>query len=67
MSKFIDAMGKACPMPVVLAKKEIDAGERNITVAVDNEIAVGNLKRLAAGSGLEAKVETVDGGFHVIF
>ena len=56
MSKFIDAMGKACPMPVVLAKKEIDAGERNITVAVDNEIAVGNLKRLAAGSGLEAKV-----------
>ena len=67
MSKFIDAMGKACPMPVVLAKKEIDAGERNITVAVDNEIAVGNLKRLAAGSGLEAKVETVAGGFHVIF
>ena len=67
MSKFIDAMGKACPMPVVLAKKEIDAGERNITVAVDNEIAVGNLKRLAAGSGLEVKVETVAGGFHVIF
>ena len=28
MSKFIDAFGKACPMPVVLAKKELDAGER---------------------------------------
>lgn len=67
MSKFIDAFGKACPMPVVLAKKEIDAGERDITVAVDNEIAVGNLKRLAAGSGIEVKVENVEGGFHVIF
>ena len=67
MSKFIDAFGKACPMPVVLAKKEIDAGERDITVAVDNEIAVGNLKRLADSNGIETKVETVEGGFHVIF
>ncbi len=67
MSKFIDAMGKACPMPVVLAKKEIDAGERDITVAVDNEIAVGNLKRLAAGNGIDVKVENVEGGFNVIF
>ena len=47
MSKFIDAFGKACPMPVVLAKKELDAGEKDLTVAVDNEIAVGNLRRLA--------------------
>ena len=67
MSKFIDAMGKACPMPVVLAKKEIDAGERDITVAVDNEIAVGNLKRLADGCGIDVKVEETEGGFHVIF
>lgn len=67
MSKFIDAFGKACPMPVVLAKKEIDAGERDLTVAVDNEIAVGNLKRLADSNGIETKVETVEGGFHVIF
>ena len=62
MSKFIDAFGKACPMPVVLAKKELDAGEKDLTVAVDNEIAVGNLKRLAGSNGLEVKVENVEGG-----
>ena len=56
MSKFIDAFGKACPMPVVLAKKELDAGEKDLTVAVDNEIAVGNLKRLAGSNGIEVKV-----------
>lgn len=68
MSKFIDARGKACPMPVVLAKKEIDKGERDLTVAVDNEIAVGNLTRLAQNSGIEVKTEkTGDNCFNVIF
>lgn len=67
MSKFIDAFGKACPMPVVLAKKELDAGEKDLTVAVDNEIAVGNIRRLADSNGIEVKVENVEGGFHVIF
>ena len=28
----IDARGKACPLPVVLAKKALDAGERDVTV-----------------------------------
>lgn len=68
MSKYIDARGKACPMPVILAKKEIDGGEKNLTVAVDNEIAVGNLTRLAQNSGIEVKIEkTDDGCFNVIF
>ncbi len=68
MAKFIDARGKACPMPVVLAKKEIDGGERNITVAVDNEIAVGNLTRLAQNNGIEVRTEKVnDDCFNVIF
>ena len=55
MPKFIDARGKACPMPVVLAKREIDSGEINITVAVDNEMAVENLKRLATNSNIEVR------------
>lgn len=47
----IDARGKACPLPVVLAKKALDAGERDVTVLVDNAVAVENLRRLAAASG----------------
>ena len=48
--KYINAAGKQCPMPVVMAKKEIDAGEKDLVVAVDNPIAVENLKRLASKS-----------------
>ena len=33
---FVDALGKACPMPVIMAKKEIDAGNTAFVVAVDN-------------------------------
>ena len=67
MAKYIDARGKACPMPVILAKKEIDNGERDITITVDNEIAVENLKRLAADSGIEVKTEKNGNDFNVTF
>ena len=68
MAKYIDARGKACPMPVILAKKEIDNGETDLTVVVDNEIAVGNLSRLASNCGIEVKTEEIeDGCYNVIF
>lgn len=67
MSKYIDARGKACPMPVVLAKKEIDSGEQNLTVAVDNEIAVENLKRLASDKGIVVNVNKKGKDFEVVF
>ena len=44
--KIIDAFGMQCPKPLVLAKKEIDAGCRELSVQVDNETAVKNLTRL---------------------
>ncbi len=58
---FLDAKGKACPLPVIMAKKELDAGCGNLTVAVDDDIAVQNLSRLAASRGLQVTVETKDG------
>ena len=48
----IDARGKACPMPVILAKKEIDGGCQDITVLVDNRTAVENLTRLGNSAGM---------------
>ena len=67
MNQFVDALGKACPTPVILAKKEIDAGNTAFVVAVDNEIAVENLKKLADSQGYTASVEARDGNFHVSF
>lgn len=52
MATRIDAIGKACPMPVILAKKALDSGAGDITVLVDNHTAVENLTRLAESQGM---------------
>ena len=41
----VDARGEQCPIPVVRTKKVLDGilGDAEITVLVDNEIAVQNL------------------------
>ena len=57
MGKVIDARGKACPMPVVLAKQQMDAGEDTFTIQVDNTVAVQNLQRLADSQGFRTTVE----------
>ena len=45
--KEIDARGLACPQPVILTRKAMLAGEKQLIVRVDNAAAVENLKRLA--------------------
>ena len=65
--KYINALGKQCPMPVVLAKKEIDSGHREFVVAVDNKTAVENLKRLAGSCGMAAEIMENDGHYKVYF
>ncbi len=62
---IIDAFGKPCPLPLMLAKKEIDAGCRDLSVRVDNETAVKNLSRLGAKTGLEVRVDAIEGGYLV--
>jgi len=47
MAKTIDARGLSCPQPVLLAKKAIAENEE-MTVLVDNDTAVENIRRLAA-------------------
>lgn len=65
MSKLVDALGKACPMPVVMTKKEMDNGEETIITKVDNKIAVENLKRLADSAGYSVAVKENDGLYQV--
>ena len=67
MKKIIDAKGKACPMPVIMAKKEIDLGTKFFSVDVDNSIAVENLKKLANSQGFETKIEEKEGVYTVHF
>ena len=50
----IDAMGKQCPIPVVLARKAMRESPPNETlhIFVDNEIATQNLEKMATAMGL---------------
>lgn len=63
MSTIIDAKGKPCPTPVILAKQAMAAGEHSFTVLVDNTTAVENLKRLAGNQGFGAAVTQGEGCF----
>ena len=52
MNQQVNAIGDACPLPVVKAKKALsEMTEGTLTVLVDNEIAVQNLERLAKANG----------------
>ena len=67
MSHVIDAKGKPCPQPVILAKQAIAAGENEFVVEVDNTTAVGNLQRLAANQGFDAQVSEGEGVYRLSF
>lgn len=53
MERILDCMGMACPLPVVNAKKAIEAftEDGTLIVKVDNETAVQNLTRLGEHNG----------------
>lgn len=66
--KTIDALGKACPIPVIMANKAIDGGETAFTVLVDNDIAVENLKKAAGYHGYTfASTQRGDGNYETVF
>ena len=55
----VNALGEACPMPVVKAKKAIDAltVPETVQVLVDNDAAVQNLIRVAGQYGFAVRAE----------
>ena len=57
--KIVDAMGLACPLPVVNAKKAAEEMKEGgiLSVLVDNEIAVQNLQKFAKQKGFESAGE----------
>lgn len=64
MAEFIkvDALGDACPLPVVKAKKAISElqGAGQVEVLVDNEIAVQNLTKMAQQKGYQYSAEKLE-------
>jgi len=67
MSQIIDAKGKPCPTPVLMAKKAMAEGAESFTILVDNQTAVENLKRLADNQGFRATVREDAGAYALDF
>lgn len=64
----VNALGQACPIPVVRTKKAISSLKTagTVTTFVDNEIAVQNLKKLADRNGYTVTSEKIsDSEYHV--
>ena len=59
MSVVVDALGKQCPIPVVMAKKALAELQPpdTLEILVDNEAAVQNLSKLAASCQLPVRAE----------
>lgn len=66
---LLDERGKACPLPVIEAKRALEAGNgETLEVIVDNEIAVQNLKKLAKQKQLNCTDEQkATHEYHVYF
>jgi len=65
---IVNAMGDACPIPVVKATKALGqmAEPGTLEVLVDNEIAVQNLTKLGASKGCAVQAEKKGEGEYVV-
>ena len=65
----VNAMGDACPIPVIKTKKALQelSGSGEIEVLVDNETAVRNVTKMAENSGASVTQEKLgEGRYRVI-
>lgn len=62
---IIDARGCACPEPVLKTKKALVSEPTTITVMVDNNTAVENVKRFAGTKGYQVEVTADEADFHL--
>ncbi len=64
--KLIDCKGLACPKPVILTKKELEAmTEGELEVIVDNIAAKENVSRFAKSQGCDYQVTEKEGLFYI--
>lgn len=66
---MVDAMGKACPLPVVMTKKVLDQAAEGavVEIHVDNEIAVRNLEKLAGSQQCAVRTEQAGDKQYVVW
>lgn len=63
----IDAGGKQCPIPVIMAKKELESGAQDVEIIVDGQAQIDNLTRLGDTLGRPVTSEAFGEKFLVKF
>ncbi len=61
--KELDLRGLACPEPVVLTRKAMLEGEKNLRVVVDDRTSADNVERMARSLGGEVEITSREGEF----
>lgn len=67
MHTTIDARKKVCPLPVIMAKAEVDNGSQSFSILVDNRTAVENLTRFADAQGFSIQTSEEGADFSLVF
>jgi len=60
MSTSIDTRGLSCPAPAVMTIEEIEKGNTNFDILIDNECSKENISRILKKYGYE-KEEIIEG------
>ncbi|MGE0089894.1 MAG: sulfurtransferase-like selenium metabolism protein YedF [Bacteroidales bacterium] len=65
--KTIDAIGKLCPIPLIMTKKALGELKENelLEVLMDNETSVKNVTRYIEEMGMKPRTEKKDSIYHV--
>ncbi|SHE78183.1 sulfurtransferase TusA family protein [Desulforamulus putei] len=64
MKRVVDARGLSCPEPVLLTRQALqEQGIKEITVLVDNKVAVENVTRTAESLGCQVLVTEQNSDF----
>ena len=61
---MIDARGLSCPQPVLMVQQEVKRfAPQRLTVLVDDQCAVGNIRRYASSQGYRVQVTEAEEDF----
>jgi len=65
--KTVDAIGKVCPVPLIMTKKALMEPDpaNGILVLIDNETSVKNVTRFLQDNGMKVQTELKDAVFHL--
>lgn len=64
--KLIDTSGLSCPQPVLLVKQAVEAGDKDLDIIVDTEVARENVSKFLKKAGIVYQEEEDGRQYHLL-